>query len=153
MDEWISSSQFWASSIVSGIVGMILTFLVARLRHPLYSLLSGAKGRFKKFAKGRRYKSLKAAKAIRFDSALIAQKIAHSYCMLGLFISSIAVLLASLVFAPPVAHQNALFALFYVAFTGIPMLLLEFAWLNASSDVTRLLELRKKIKRKGRRVV
>ncbi len=153
MDDWISSTQFWASSIVSGLVGMALTFLLARVRGPIYRLLYGAKGRFKEFARGRRYKALKAAKGIRFDSAQIGRKVALSYCMLGLFLISIAAIPASLVFAPSVVHQDRLAAVLYMSFTGVPMLILEFAWLNASSNVDMLLKLRGKIKRKSRRIV
>ncbi|MCO8166821.1 hypothetical protein NJC40_03390 [Pseudomonas sp. 21LCFQ02] len=153
MDDWINSSQFWASSIVSGLVGMAITFLLARAKAPVYKLLSGAKGRIKEFARGRRYKALKAAKAIRFDSAQIYRKIALSYCLLGLFIVSIGAMPASLAFAPPVIHQDKLASALYMSFTGIPMLVLEFAWLNASSNVTLLLKLRGKIKRKSGRMV
>ena len=156
MDEWLNSPQFWVSSIVSGLVGVLATFLaflLIRAKGPFYSLLSKAQGRFKKFARNQRSKSLRVVKSIRFDSSKVGREIVRSYCVLGLFGLGIAITIVNLMLAPTDIHKSQLAVVLYISVTAIPTLILEWAWLNASTRANQVLRYRSKIKRKGRRMV
>lgn len=153
MEEWLTSPPFWASSIVSGLVGVFVTFLLMRAKVPFYTLLSNAQGRFKKFARSQRVKSLRAAKSVRFDSAKVGRELARSNCLLGLFGLGIAASFVNIMLVAPSEIHDSRLAIGLISITAIPTLISEWAWLNASTKVNQVIRYRNKIKRKGRRMV
>lgn len=156
MDNWISTPQFWAGNIVSGLTGVIVTYLaftLVKAKGPLFFLLSKAKGRLRKYARYKRSKWLKDIKSIRFDGARVTRVVTYSYCILGLFWIGAASTVLSIMLAPDWIHDSRSNYFLYISAMAFPTLVMEWVWLNASTRASQVLRYRAKIKRKGRRMV
>jgi len=144
MNEWASNPQWWISTTVAAVIGVMIPKIYRGLGA---WLLSGAKGKLLKGLRHQKYKRLKKIKSKRFDSVAINREITLNYALFVVFASTAIGTLAAVINLPFGSHLSHTLTIAISLLMALPALAFEVAWLTVSSSVDDLLKYRKRIKR------
>lgn len=152
MNEWISNPQWWISTTVAALIGILLPKAFGKGRNLGTLLMSGAKGKLSAFFRHQEYKKLKKIKSIRFDSTAINRQIVFSYALFVIFITTAMTAIAAMFSLPAALKESKALTVVTGLIISTPALFFEVAWLLASSKVDDLIKYRKLIKQRNRRL-